>query len=135
MQIRLTEKKKHPNSQVAITTKTPLSVSSVEPYQVIKKKNAARFFSSSGFKNVAREGMYQEICWSKPQNVNAMDVSCLESRRETYHLFTLVIHSSISDDCVEQKRKRFFAVKKLSATINVFFFFFEEVKIRHSFNN
>lgn len=62
---------------------------------------------------------------SKLQNMNAVDVSCLESRRETYHLFTLVIHSVRTVS--RRKEKRFFAVIKLSATIN--FFFLKNLKI------
>ena len=65
-----------------------------------------------------KEGHIARKCLSKPQSVNAVDEFGSACEQETYHLFTLDIHSVRTVSV--QKGKKFFAAIKLSAAGNVF---------------
>ena len=65
-----------------------------------------------------KEGHVARKCLSKPRHVNALNESVYDGKQETYHLFTVDIHSVRTVSV--QKGKKFFAAIKLSAAGNCF---------------
>ena len=65
-----------------------------------------------------KEGHVARKCLSKPRHVNALNESVYDGEQETYHLFTVDIHSVRTVSV--QKGKKFFAAIKLSAAGNCF---------------